>query len=229
MSCHSRHQYQALLCVCLLCVVYASNPVTIAPDTTLQAVVSERNVSLDEPNVLTVLIFHGEDTADAASEVNFAIRQAFPSASRVLIASVVDLGYVPEMFRGLARDAMRAAFHKEKDAYLPDGYSADDYIVILPDWEGDVTRAFGFHNVDETLGIVVLEERGRVLLAEQADHEHTDHEHTDDNDDNNQGDNNYSDHHDDNHDDNLGNDLADAAIETVRRQMMTALRPGAGW
>lgn len=198
MSCHSRHQYQVLLCVYLLCIVYASNPATVAPDTTLQAVVSERTVSLDDPDVLTVLIFHGEDTADAASEVNFAIRQAFPSASRVLIASVVDLGYVPEMFHGLARDVMRAAFYKEKDAYLPEGYSADDYIVILPDWRGEVTRAFGFEDVDETLGVVVLEERGRVLLAEQLSS------------------------------DQLENDLAAAAITTVRRQMMTASRPGAG-
>jgi hypothetical protein len=178
--------------------VYASNPATVAPDTTLQAVVSERTVSLDDPDVLTVLIFHGEDTADAASEVNFAIRQAFPSASRVLVASVVDLGYVPEMFRGLARDAMRAAFYKEKDAYLPAGYSADDYIVILPDWRGDVTEAFGFQNVDETLGVVVIEEHGRVLLVEQATNGQPD------------------------------DDLAAAAITTVRRQMMTASRPGAG-
>lgn len=201
MSCHSYRHYQTLL-LCLLCVAYASNPTTInVPEVILQAVVSERDVPLAAPEVLTVLIFHGEDTASAASEVNFTIRQAFPSASRVLIASVVDLGYVPEIFRGLARDAMQAAFYKESDAYLPEGYSASDYIVILPDWRGDVTEAFGFQDVDETLGIVVLEERGRVLLAEQADDPG----------------------------DEESDALADAAIATVRRQMMTAARPGAGW
>lgn len=202
MLCHSHCHCQTLL-LSLLCVAYASNPATInVPEVTLQAVVSERAVPLADPEVLTVLIFHGEDTADAASEINFAIRQAFPSTSRVLIASVVDLGYVPEMFHGLARDAMRAAFHKESNTYLPEGYSAHDYIVILPDWRGDVTEAFGFHNVDETLGIVVIEERGRVLLAEQAD---------------------GNEHHNE-----QGNDLVAAAITTVRRQMMTASRPGAG-
>lgn len=213
MSCYSRHHYQTLLCVCLLCVAYASNPAKInIPDVTLEAVVTERDVLLAAPELLTVLIFHGEDTADAASEVNFAIRQAFPSASRVLIASVVDLGYVPEMFRGLARDAMQAAFYKESNTYLPEGYSAEDYIVILPDWEGDVTEAFGFENVDEMLGIVVIEERGRVLLVEQADR-NPDHD---------------GDYDGDHEGDTLGDDLADAAITTVRRQMMTASRPGAG-
>lgn len=200
MSCHSHHHCQTLLW-CLLCIAYASNPATATinvPEVTLQAVVSERNVPLAEPQVLTVLIFHGEDTADAASEVNFMIRQAFPSASRVLIASVVDLGYVPEMFRGLARDAMRSAFQKESNTYLPAGYDASDYIVILPDWNGDVTEAFGFENVDEMLGVVVIEERGRVLLVEQADSNESD------------------------------EGLAQAAITTVRRQMMTASRPGAG-
>ena len=203
MSCYSRHYYQTLLCVCLLCAVYASNPsrsisADVAPDVTLQAVVSERNVPLAAPEMLTVLIFHGEDTADAASEVNFAIRQAFPSASRVLIASVVDLGFVPKMFHGLARDAMRSAFQKESNTYLPEGYDASDYIVILPDWNGDVTEAFGFEDVDETLGVVVIEERGRVLLVEQADSTEPD------------------------------ENLASAAITTVRRQLMTASRPGAG-
>jgi len=183
--------------------VYASNPsrsisADVAPDVTLQAVVSERNVPLAAPEMLTVLIFHGEDTADAASEVNFAIRQAFPSASRVLIASVVDLGFVPKMFHGLARDAMRSAFQKESNTYLPEGYDASDYIVILPDWNGDVTEAFGFEDVDETLGVVVIEERGRVLLVEQADSTEPD------------------------------ENLASAAITTVRRQLMTASRPGAG-
>jgi hypothetical protein len=198
-----RHQAFLMLAVWLLCTAYASNPAAklgsiTVPDVTLQAIVSERDVPIADPEVLTVLIFHGEDTAAAASEVNFAIRQAFPSASRVLIASVVDLGYVPEMFRGLARDAMQSAFYKEKDTYLPEGYSADDYIVILPDWHGDVTEAFGFQNVDETLAVVVLEERGRVLLATQADSSEP------------------------------GDDLAGAAITIVRRQMMTALRPGVG-
>ncbi|MEM7737554.1 MAG: hypothetical protein AAF267_17375, partial [Deinococcota bacterium] len=134
----------------------------------------------------------GETTADAASAINFQVRQAFPVASRLLIASVVDLDFVPRMFHDVARSAMQDAFYKEKETYLPDGYDPTGYIVIFPDWEGDVTTAFGFEDVDTSIGIVVLAERGRVLLAYQGD------------------------------------DPAEAAITTLRRQMMTAVRPDVG-
>lgn len=143
-------------------------PVTRAPDVTLVAAGSGRAVKLDAAGVRLVLLCHTADTSAAASAANRALREAYPLASDVLIANVVVLKDVPKMFRKMAENALRKSYD-EAVAGLPEGISAEDYVIILPDWDGSVVEGFGLRGVGREVGLVVLDGSGGVLGISQGD------------------------------------------------------------
>jgi hypothetical protein len=124
-------------------------------------------VNLRDLRIPAVLVFHGASNASRASEINAEIRATHPLASEVLVASVVDLHSIPKLFRGFAGREMRKAYEKAA-AGLPAGTSPEEYVVILPDWDGKATKWFGLTGVEETPAIVVLKD-GRVVGASQGD------------------------------------------------------------
>ncbi len=65
-------------------------PTPTIPDVTLTAAGSDRQIALVHIGVLAVLIFHDQSTADVVPQINEAVRDVYPQASSVLIASVVD-------------------------------------------------------------------------------------------------------------------------------------------
>lgn len=108
---------------------------------TLEAVGSGRilNVSaLDRP---AVLICFAEATQHGADPVEAAVRARY-TAAQVLVGHVVDLHSVPSLFRGMARGILNQE-HAKAVTELPPGEVAEDYVVILPDWDGAFTTALG--------------------------------------------------------------------------------------
>ncbi len=137
------------------------------PEITLEAVGSGRKVNLGALSTSAVLVFHGTSNASEASKINAEIRAAYPLASEVFVANVVDLHGIPKLFRSFAGREMRKAYDKAAAA-LPAGLSPEEYVVILPDWDGKATKAFGLTGVEENPAIVVLK-GGRVVGAAQGD------------------------------------------------------------
>ncbi len=137
------------------------------PEITLEAVGSGRKVNLGELRTPAVLIFHGPSNASEASRINAEIRTTYPRASEVLVANVVDLDGVPKLFRSFAGREMKKAYEKAAAA-LPAGASPEEYVVVLPDWDGKATKAFGLAEVEERPAVVVLKD-GRVVGAAQGD------------------------------------------------------------
>jgi cytochrome oxidase Cu insertion factor (SCO1/SenC/PrrC family) len=88
--------------------------------------------------------------------------------SQVFVASVVNLEVVPWPFRFIAESAMRNVY-QELVAKLPDRLTDKDYIYILPDWDGTVTKAVGLHDVQRTAGIVVLDAEGTIVGMYQGE------------------------------------------------------------
>ena len=107
---------------------------------TLAAAGSGRKLSMGSLGKPAVLIFHSQENAGEAGKVNRAVRGQYPLASQVLVASVADLHRVPRLFRGMAEGAMRKAY-QEAAASLPAGLKAEEYVVILPDWDGALTSS----------------------------------------------------------------------------------------
>jgi hypothetical protein len=138
------------------------------PAKTLVAVGSGREMPLDRLGVPAVLVFHSQENAGAAGRLNQAVRERYPLPSQVLIASVANLQGVPRLFRGMAEGAMRKAY-QEASAQLPEGLKAEDYVIILPDWDGKVTEALGAKDPDKVAAVAVIDGAGALLGFYQGD------------------------------------------------------------
>ena len=140
-----------------------------APDISLEAVVSGRTINPSQPDArYLILVFQSQHTARALAGIQDAVRERFPSANDVRIASVVDLRPAPRMFRGMVKSALKQAYDGAA-RQLPEGWSASDYVVILPDWKGTFFKAFGLQDADEQAAVVVIDAQGIVLGSRQGD------------------------------------------------------------
>lgn len=136
------------------------------PGITLEAVVSKRKVRLDRIGRPAVLLFHDQHTAEAMARINPALRADFPGADELLIASLINLKSVPRLLRGVAESAMRRAY-EIASGYLPERARPEDYVVILPDWEGKAYAAVGIRHVDRRPGMAVVDAQGTLLALLQ--------------------------------------------------------------
>ena len=130
------------------------------PYPTLEAVGTERVIdiaSLDRP---AVFICYAEATQHGANAIEAAVRERY-DASRVLVAHVIDLHTVPRMFHAVARNILNAEYEKAVAA-LPPGETADDYVIILPDWDGAFVTATGLEDVTKRLGVAVFAGNGTL-------------------------------------------------------------------
>ncbi len=140
------------------------------PALTLKAAGSGREIALNEIGQPVVLLFHTQETADQAAKVNAKIREnaCYATADKLMIANVVDLHAVPKLFRNFAERAMKSSYEEAAEG-LPAGYAPEDYVIILPDWDGSVTRAVGLKDVSQAAGVVVIDAAGNLLGVHQED------------------------------------------------------------
>ena len=133
------------------------------PATMLKAAGSEREVALNAIGKPAMLLFHTQETAEQAAKVNATIRDVdrFQKAESLFIANVVDLHGLPKLFRKFAERAMKDSY-ASAIADLPAGYAPEDYVIILPDWDGSLTQAAELKNVNEKVGVVLLDAAGNM-------------------------------------------------------------------
>ncbi len=139
-----------------------------APNVTLKAAGSGRNVSLAREGVPLVLVCVGQGTAGSVDPIRSAIRDRWPEAGSVMVASVIDLRAVPRLMRKMAEGAL-ASRYRENVAKLPGGRDGRDYIVILPDWKGEVIAALGVGDVAATAALAVIGADGQIVGVYQGD------------------------------------------------------------
>jgi hypothetical protein len=147
-----------------------------APARTLVAIGSGRRVTLNRLAMPAVLLFLARETSNDGAPVIARLREEYPLASEVLMASVVDLHIVPRLVRGVAEAAMRLSYDKAVERFPQEfkppqpGTPVDpaDYILILPDWDAAVTRDFGMRNPARTPGLAVLDRHGAVVGLQEG-------------------------------------------------------------
>lgn len=109
-----------------------------------------------------MLVFHNQHSLDAVRDVQRSVRERYPSPQEVLVASVADTSKAPRLLRGVVEAALKHAY-TEASKFVPAGLDPADYVIILPDWSGAVTKAFGVGNVDREGEVVVIDGKGLVV------------------------------------------------------------------
>jgi len=140
-----------------------------APAVTIKASGSGREVTLNAIGKRSVLIFHTADTAEDAERINQAVRavEEYQPCESVTIANVVDLRSVPKLFRSFAEKSMRESYDKASKS-IPQGQDPQDYVIILPDWDGSVTKACGLGDTSKVVGLAVLDAQGGIVGTYQG-------------------------------------------------------------
>lgn len=141
----------------------------LAPGFDLLAAGSGRRVRLREmAGRKVVLVFHLQGTAPTAREINRAVRERFPDPEEVLIASVIDLSIVPPVYWMTVGLVLGGAY-EQATRELPPDVDPADYLVILPDWGGRVSRDYGVRNTGRAAAIVVVDEDSNVTVSYQGE------------------------------------------------------------
>ena len=140
-----------------------------APDFDLLAAGSGRRVGIrGNDGRPVVLIFHLQGTAPTAREINRAVRERYPSPDEVLVASIIDLSIVPPVYWMTVGLVLGQAYeHAAKE--LPPDTDPAEYIVILPDWGGRVSRAYGARRTNRAAAIVIVDENSNVAKFYQGE------------------------------------------------------------
>ena len=140
-----------------------------APGFELVAAGSGRRVALrDLAGRKVVLIFHLQGTAPTAREINRAVRARFPNPGEVFVASVIDLSIVPPVYWMTVGLVLGTAYDQSARE-LPPGVDPADYLVILPDWGGRVSREYGARNTGRAAALAVVDEDSKIVLSYQGE------------------------------------------------------------
>ena len=141
----------------------------MAPDFTLQHIAG-RNVSLSEFRGRTiVMIFSGRDSVEQAQRIGQTIRGRYDVYDLPII-SVLDLHGIPRMMQGLAKgriqsgydEMVKTATQSLQAAGKPMPPDPSQAIIMLPDWDGSVTKSFGLQAVDQQAVAVLVDGNGYI-------------------------------------------------------------------
>ena len=139
-----------------------------APFPRLTAVGTGRVIDVARIEAPVVLICFGQNSHAGANAVEEAVRERYPNARDVLVGHVIDLRSVPRMFRKVAESVMKGEFEKAARE-VPAGQAPEDYVLILPDWDGAMIKAAGFEeDVATSLGVAVFDRGGRLVGVSQG-------------------------------------------------------------
>ena len=134
----------------------------------LTAVGTGRTIDVAHLDRPAVFLCFAQATQHAADPIEAAIRQKYTPAE-VLVGQVVDLHTVPRMFRSVAERILNSEYDKAVAA-LPAGETPEDYVVILPDWDGAFVKSLALpEDVSEQLAIAVFTRDGTLLGTQQGD------------------------------------------------------------
>lgn len=139
-----------------------------APVFSLTALGSNRTISLDIcRGTSLLLVFHDQNSVDAVQTMQEAVRLRYPEAARLLVPSVVNMSAVPVFLRSVAEQMMRNVYGKVADA-MPPGLDVADYVIILLDWDGKVSKQYGARKVSATPLLTLIDGAGVVRGVHQG-------------------------------------------------------------
>jgi len=138
-----------------------------APSVTLQAVGHKRRLTFDAIGVPALLLFVARETSDQPPTVVNAVRERYPTADEVLIANVADGRPFPKLIRKIAEQIMKSSYNDAVKNLQP-GRTPEDYVLILPDWDGALLGPLGIDDVTKQIAIAVIARSGELIGVYQG-------------------------------------------------------------
>jgi len=89
-----------------------------------------------------LLLFHDQHGEPVVRALQTTLRARWPDARDVVAASVVNMAAIPFFLRSLAATVIESAYRSGAEQ-IPAGLDPADYVVILPDWKGELFKHFG--------------------------------------------------------------------------------------
>jgi hypothetical protein len=137
------------------------------PSITLTAVVSGRKIALNRLDVPVLLVFLWDNSQDLAPVVTKAVRAKYPEAEQAAVVFIADLPGIPGIFHGIAEREMRKQY-KYAAALVPSGKNPADYVMIMPDWKGEVSRALGIRGIGDDPWVALLDSEAVLVGKHQG-------------------------------------------------------------
>lgn len=135
---------------------------TPAPPFTLTAVASNRKIS---PQIYTgiplMINFLNYRTSTAVRRVVIDTRRHYPDHNRLAIINLIDLHIVPRLMRGVATTFMENAY-RQAATEIPAPYDPADHLLLLPDWTGEIHKAYRVPDVSNHIAVVIVDRAGKI-------------------------------------------------------------------
>ncbi|MEX2246859.1 MAG: hypothetical protein WEC75_09235 [Dehalococcoidia bacterium] len=140
----------------------------MAPAVTLKANGHGRALTFNALGTTTLLVCVARETSDRSSPVVTAVRDRYADASQVLIVSIADTRPFPKLLRKVAEQIMKSSYKHAVENLKP-GHAPEDYVLIVPDWDGEVLNPLGIGDVSKEIAVAVITRDGHVAGVYQGD------------------------------------------------------------
>lgn len=140
---------------------------TAAPAISLTAIVSKRKLAFNDVPVPTLLVLVAQETAGLVDPIFAAVREKYPLASQVQIATIVDTHKFPAILKKFAEGLMKSRYNESAKNMEP-GKEPAEYLLIVPDWKAAASKALGLTDTSEHLAIAVLAPGGKLIGTDQS-------------------------------------------------------------
>jgi hypothetical protein len=139
-----------------------------APAVTLKAIGHGRELTINALGRPALLVFVARESSDQARPIIDAIREHYPTVEQLIIANVADLRTIPRLIRKVAEQLMKSSY-KDAVERLEEWKTPEEYVLILPDWDGEALQPLGIEDVRKTVAFAALTADGNVASVYQGD------------------------------------------------------------
>jgi phytoene dehydrogenase-like protein len=137
------------------------------PAVTLTTIGSERRVALSSRSAPVVLLCSSPRSVALSLQLNQLIRKRYSSAAQLGVVQVIDMHMLPPAMHAAATKALQQAYltAQTRIAQQP----IEDYLILLPDWNGDVVQSLGIAHGAETVAAVLFDAQGNLVGSAQGE------------------------------------------------------------
>jgi hypothetical protein len=140
----------------------------VVPSAPYKAIGHGRMIQLDALRVPVVLVFVGRETSEQAQPIVSAVREVYPTVEQLMICNMADVRGIPKLVRKPVEMLMKSSYKDAVDN-LEAGRTAEDYVLILPDWDAAAYDAFGVTDVSKLAAVGVVDRSGKIVGMYQSE------------------------------------------------------------